>query len=481
MYLTQNDIIENIRWDLYRDIDLAMLKDEEDPTDKSTYEFIEQHCYLNLLNRDEGEDDPAEDYKQPYIVTIHKKSREVLRIVARFTLDDVMYNSKNKIKRINPQHFFSDYHFIPSPKGRFMSLGFGTLLLDMNLMANSLLNQIINCGTLSMTQGGFYSKEANIRPDDFIVEPGEWIPADSPMGGGKLADHFMPFSYQPPSPVLFSLLEVLLNAGKELTSTTEALTGMQDATNASPNTVLALIQQGLKVFTAIQRRIFRGFKKELQKLVRLNAQYLTYEEYLSIIDINPAEVPELFDASGNFIEYQMQNIDIVPVADLTVSTEAEHIQRANIGLQTAMQAAQIMPGTLDNSVILKDFYKALDYPNVDLLIKPPQPPQPDPKTVDIQSQIDERGKRLELDQQDLQLRAQEVQAKIEHLHAQSVKAMADAKVQDKQAGIQAYSHILNSQTKQEELELRKEELKLKDKELDIKDKVASKPAPKTSK
>lgn len=454
LYLTKREIIEHMRWEMYRDLELDKLKETDDPNDKDWYEFVEQHCWLNLLNDDENE------IPQPYIVTIHKKSRQVMRIVARFEQEDVQYNSKGKIKSIDPCNYFADYHFISSPRNQFFCIGFGTLLLDINEMSNSMLNQILNCGTLSMTQGGVYSKDCGLRNDDFNVEPGEWIAADNPSGN-DISKSFMPFNYAPPSPVTFQTLEMLINAGKELTSSTEALTGMQDTTNVSPNAIYAVIQQGLKVFIAIQRRYMRGNKKELAIIMKLNSKYVDWEDYLSVIDINPNEVPEMFDKSGKFIEFLGSNIDIVPVTDLAVSSEAETLARVNAGMQLYLQGAQIgaTNGVINPRVLYYDAFKALNYTNLDQLIIPePQQKGPDPAMIKLQADLDMNAKNLEFKARELDLKARQVyieeqKASTEGLKSktQSIKNLADAEAVDNKLQIDSYKVLLDDIARQREI------------------------------
>lgn len=462
-YLSKREVIELMRWELWSDIDLEFLK-EDGEEDCDDYEFIEQHCWLNLLNEDEC------DYPQPYIVTVHKHSRTVLRIVPRFDESGVHFNKKGRIKSIDPIHYFSDYHFMPSPRKQFFSIGFGTLLLDTVLMQNSLLNQMINAGTLSMTQGGFFNKDCGLRADDYIMEPGAWEPIDAPLGT-KLGDAFFPISYAPPSPVTLELFNILSTGAKELTSSTEALTGMQDGTNVSPNTIYAIIQQGLKVFVAIQRRIMRGSKKELAKIVQLNAKYLTWEKYFSVIDVKQEEAQECFNVGqGNnpeFVEWKLQNVDIVPVTDLAASSEAESLSRVNAGLNMFTQVAQISPQAqecVDVRELLRDGYKALNYQNVDAIIKPPKQPGPDLNAIKLQSELDMNARKLDLEarDRDIEMRKiylEELRVDTERMKAKavSIKALADAEAANKSVEVSAYKTMLDSLTKQQEIDMKKTE------------------------
>lgn len=431
LYLTKNDVVENIRSGLYKEIPLETFDDTEDSEDPDHFEFIEQHTYLDL---------DGDDYCEPYIVTIHKRTTKVVRIVARYTADAIKVK-KGRVVCIKPTHYFTDYHFIPNPRGTFHSIGFGTLLLDMNSMTNSLCNQMLNSGTLSMTQGGLYSNEVRIRKDMKDVEPGEWIPAEN-SSQALMKDNFMPFEYAPPSPVLFQLLEVLLGAGKELTSSTEALTGNADTVNASPTSILSNVEQGLKTFNAIRSRIVHSLGKELKKIFAIFAQRVDVREYVAVIDPGPQDLQEMFDESGKFIDFDMSNMDIVPVADANVASKAEELAKANAALQMGIQMMSVAPGAINPKALMARLFKAMEIENYEELIPPDSPQAPDPALelakVDLQSQIDVRSKEMEHKEKELQIKAAEVEAKIAESRTKSVKNIADAEAQEAGVQISAY-------------------------------------------
>src|SRR5207244_1277385 len=59
----------------------------------------------------------------------------------------------------------------------------------------------------------------------------------------------------------------------EIASIKDVPTGDQKTPNVPATTTLALIEQGLKTFTAIYKRVHRSLKSELNKLYRLNRVY----------------------------------------------------------------------------------------------------------------------------------------------------------------------------------------------------------------
>lgn len=418
----KNDILEKIRMGLYADIGDDILNTHDD-TDDDMHELIEQHRYLDL---------DYDGYEEPYIVVVHKNSNRVLRIVANWDPEDVVMSSEGEIVRITRTDYFTDYHFIPSFDGTFYSLGFGALLKPLNESVNTIINQLIDAGTLANLQGGFIGKGLKMNKGPLRFRPGEWSPVDS--FGQDIKSNIVPLQYKEPSGTLFQLLGLLIDATKELSSVTDALTGTEHAQNTPATTILALVEQGMKVFSAIQRRLYRAFKKEFEKLYRLNRLFLDPEEYRIIID------DPLADARA---DYEDLRLDVFPVADPNISSEAQRLAQA----QAVMQTVQI-PG-VNVAAILDRYYEALQVPRREELIIQPDPnAPPPPEVIDLQSKIQERGARLQLQdrevaikEKELQLNLVKLESEIAKLKAEAIKALAEA--ESKEAGVQLDKLKLN--------------------------------------
>ncbi|MEK7070524.1 MAG: hypothetical protein AAB966_01845, partial [Patescibacteria group bacterium] len=138
LFATKRKLTERINQGIYLDVDLGDPQvDLADPStsvnsafqrsssdDETTpYTIIEQHTYLDL--DDDG-------YSEPYVVTVDLASKKVLRIVPRFSADDVILNDKNKVVSIEAIQYYTKYSFIPNPDGGFYDIGFGRLLGPIN-------------------------------------------------------------------------------------------------------------------------------------------------------------------------------------------------------------------------------------------------------------------------------------------------------------------------------------------------------------
>jgi chaperonin GroES len=309
-----NDIKERITAELYlKDLDLSkLIPADADGEEQPPHSILEQHRW---------EDFDGDGYEEPYIVTVHKDTNTVLRIVPRYDADSVKVDEDGKVVRIEPTTYFTKYGFFPDPAGGFLDLGFGQILYPINESINTTLNQLLDAGTLANTQGGFVARGFRIKAGTFSIAPGEWKQIDVPAG--EMKNSLLPLPVKEPSGVLFQLLGFLVDAGQRLANQTEVLQGEGQA-NTPATTTLALIEQGLKVYNSIYKRFYRSMKEELKKLARLNKIYLEDVEYFNVLDEETAVART---------DYEDANVDVLPVADPAASTEVQRMARAQALMQ----------------------------------------------------------------------------------------------------------------------------------------------------
>jgi chaperonin GroES len=75
--------------------------------------LLEQHLWTDL---------DEDGYDEPYIVTVDKEQRQVLRVEANFSETDIEWNGDVPV-RIEPGRFFVKYGFFPHPEGKFYDIG----------------------------------------------------------------------------------------------------------------------------------------------------------------------------------------------------------------------------------------------------------------------------------------------------------------------------------------------------------------------
>lgn len=381
---------------IYLDIDLgepqlnALRDDEPVPAavDAATpYCIIEQHTFYDL--DDDG-------YAEPYIVTFERFSKKILRMVARYDEHCIHHitNSKGKSKlaKIDPIQYYTKFSFIPNPEGGFYDIGFGLLLAPLNESVNTLVNQLIDSGTIANLQAGFLGKGLKLKMGESRFQPGEWKSVQSTSD--DLRKQIVPLPAKEPSDVLFKLMTTLVTSGKELASVAEIFVGKMPGQNTPATTTMATIEQGMKVFTAVYKRVYRSLRSEFRKLFALNSIYLDTNEYQTIVD-------EPIDRS----DFSSDDYDICPGADPNTATATEKLMKAQ-GLM------ELLPtGVLDPVAVVKRVLEAQEQPSYEELFSQEvkqtgavQPP-PDPKMLELQakSQIDQQKAGQDMQQKQQQM------------------------------------------------------------------------------
>ena len=426
--------------------------------------IIEQHTWLDL--NDDG-------LREPYIVTFDHPTKKILRISARYTKKGVKLNDKGKPTCYEPVHYYTKFGFIPNPDGSYYDYGFGHLLGPINEGINSILNQLIDAGTLSNLQIGFIGKGLRIKMGTSQFTPGEWKAVNAT--GDDLRKQIVPIPAKEPSNVLFQLLGMLVTSGKELASVAEIFTGKMPGQNTPATTTMATIEQGMKVFTAIYKRIYRSLAKEYKKVFDLNGYYLDKDTYLAILG----------DQSLNPDDFDPEVYDVCPTADPTATTQTEKLMKA----QALMELMQAFGGQgLDPQKVLIRILQAQEQPNWQELIPgmqqtgqpAPMPPKQDPKIMAIQEKAKAEQAKIQMEQQaqqqsmqmegqkhqqdlqakqqenqmDMQMKQAELQQTAQEHHAKMQMEMASAQQQMQhneqahQVGIQQQQDQFKQQTTQ---------------------------------
>lgn len=435
LYMSKNDIYERVVKGLFSNVELEEkeplpqedpLKETRDksqgmapPTEESEirpYEIIEQHLYMDL---------DGDGYEEPYIVVVHRDSKKVLRIVARFLVTGVEYEGE-KVLRITPEHYFTKYPFIPSPDGGFYDLGFGSLLGPLNESINTLINQLIDAGTMSVTGGGFLSRGIKLRGGTMAFQPNEWKPVDTT--GDDLRKGIMPLPVREPNQVLFTLLSLLINYGERIGGAVDILVGENPGQNTPAETTRTMAEQGMKIFSGIFKRTYRALKEEFRKEYRLNQVYITERVHLGDLVISPDD-------------YRENGRAIVPAADPNMISDSQKIMQA----QMLQSIASPMWGYNMYEVHKRTLHawgisepdKLLPDPQGPNAMPPFKPPQVLVEEIKAQGQVQKEQVKgqivLKKQQGDIQTRMAELQmdlqvnmAKIEELQAKALLELEQA-------------------------------------------------------
>lgn len=423
----KNSIHSNEVLGLWRKIEYTTPNSDDKPEDDGEHKFLEQHRRLDL---------DGDGYEEPYIVTVEKESEQPVRIVANFKREDV-FEVNGRVARIEPNCKFIKFGFIPAPDGGYWDYGWGILLGPLNDNVNTLVNQLLDAGTLANTGGGWRSTSLRISAGDQKFKPGEWKAARAP--GGVLKDAFFPLPVREPSQTLFALLGLLIEQAKEFTSVTDVISGEQPQANMAATSVLALIEQGKKTFNAIYKRIYRGLKAEFKKLYDLNLSYT-----------DPMFYRAFHDGDYDFREdYEDHRWDIIPTANPEFSSKVQRMAIAQ-----SLLAVEQSP-YVNSQEVMRIYVQSLEVPNVDAIV--PESPLKTPEMMiqemeqlkqeilasnDVQkSELDKQIRELDLQIKQMEARAKGVELpfkvevamhKADEAESKAEKAKIEARMSDEE-------------------------------------------------
>lgn len=346
----------------YRDVELTAKDDDDVVHDKvdelqgtsktytdDIFTVLEMHVDLDL----EGFEDLAPDGEPtgialPYIVSIDEGSGEILSIRRNF---------EENTDLARKTQYFVHYKFMPGLG--FYGFGLIHMIGGLGRAATSILRQLIDAGTLANLPAGFKARGVRVRNDDEPLQPGEWRDIDAP--GGNIRDAIQPLPYKEPSATLSQLLGALIEGGRRFVSIADQQTADNNG-QAPVGTTVALLERGMKVMSAIHKRLHYSQKQEFRILARIFRENLPQEYPYDVQGGNRMIMAQDFD----------ERVDVLPVSDPNIFSMAQRVTLA----QTQLQLAQSNPEMHNLHAAYRRMYQALEVQNIDEVLPPPPQPQP---------------------------------------------------------------------------------------------------------
>jgi len=388
--VNKNKIVENVKNDLWVEPKITMagkdIKGDAGSNEangvESAFEnddcFFEQYCWIDL--DDDG-------YEEPYIVTLHKASSSVVRIVARFDYDGLIVKYKDKkamplleaqraraadimkedeefgtktdlpdasdlkgfrVVRIEPCGVISKYGFIPSYDGTYLDMGFFHLIGSLTMGVNKVTNDLLNSGTLATQQIGMSAKGFRKRQGDFKFKMGQIMSTEIPAE--QLQNSIYMLQFKEPSMTLFQLNESMKTSAGSFAANVDA--GGQITSNTAPTTALAMVQESLMQHTAHISLIIDSMGDEFEILFRLNSEYLDNDEYRKIVGDDEASYADDFATDG---------LSIVCGANPEMSSRTQRMMLADAELA---QVGLVMQAGGNAIPIIKNYFKRIGSENI---------------------------------------------------------------------------------------------------------------------
>ena len=354
-YLTQMEFEKRVGTGMYRDINLVAPQEPEltgpqkannkiEGREQTSYNeddlrtVFEIYCYLDF------EDNFG---LAPYVVTIDHTTKEVLSIYRNWDPDDE--NQEELIHII-------EFPFVPW-RGAY-PIGLPHMIGSLSAAATGALRALLDSAHINNFPGMLKLKGGSRGGQSDRIEPTQVTEIEGGVGVDDIRKIAMAVPFNPPNPVLFQLLGFVTEAARGVVRTT--FEKMQDQNPNQPvGTTLALMEQGMTVFSAIHARLHNAMQLTLRVLHRLNAKNLT-DDYIE--KVCGEEMCKAEDFRGP--------IDVIPVSDPNIFSEAQRFAQ----VQAVAQRAQAMPQLYEQHKVEELILSQLKVPDYkSLLKKQPEP------------------------------------------------------------------------------------------------------------
>ena len=314
--------------------------------------ILECHVDLDIEGYEDVDDDgEPTGIKVPYVVTISQDNGQILSIRRNYREEDEL---RRKIQ------YFVHFKFLPG--FGFYGLGLIHTIGGLSRTATGALRQLIDAGTLSNLPAGFKARGLRIRDDDDPLQPGEFRDVDAP--GGAIRDSLMPLPFKGPDQTLFALLGFVVDAGQRFATITDMKVGDGNQ-QAAVGTTIALLEQGSRVMSAVHKRLHYGMRQEFKILARVMSESLPQEYPYSVEGADATVMRTDFD----------DRVDVLPISDPNVFSQAQRIALA----QTKLQLAGAAPEMHNMYEVYQDMYEALGVRDTDRIMKRIPDDEPTPK------------------------------------------------------------------------------------------------------
>ena len=355
--ISKNEIKKMQLAGVFRDMDVDVdYTIEQTSADELSDETVgsskpgENDDYANILEMHVNIDLPGfedqDGIKLPYIVHMTEDG-DVLAIRRNYDAEDMMRKKKM---------YFTHYTMIPGLG--FYGYGYIHLIGGLTKTATSSMRQLIDAGTFANLPGGFKAHGLRVLAPDEPIAPGEFREVNAPAGDLGKSLQILPF--KEPSSTLFNLMDYASKLASQFADSTDNV--VDNATNYGPvGTTMALLEQSSKLFSAVHKRLHAAQTKDLRILTRLDYEYLP--------DLYPYEVAggaqQVFKK-----DFNLKSIDVIPVSDPNMPTEAHRIAKIN----AIMSIAQQNPAAYNMEQIGMELFSAMGVDEPQRYLKQQQQP-----------------------------------------------------------------------------------------------------------
>lgn len=255
----------------------------------------------------EGDPEGPEDRAVPYLLSIDAITRKLVSVVRNWEEEDTNYET---------MFWIIEWPFIPW-RGAY-PIGLNQVMAGIPAAVTGALRALMDSAHVNNMPSLIKVKGANLVGQTQNVNVGQISEIEGGISGGDIRQLLMAIPYNPPSATLYSLMGMLVETGKGVVRTT--LDNLAEYNNQMPaTTAMALIEQGMKVMSAIHLRQWTAMDNTINVLHRINRLYATDEDikddtgtllahaadYEGPLDCIPTADPQVFSDAQRFAQIQL--------------------------------------------------------------------------------------------------------------------------------------------------------------------------------
>ena len=354
-YLTRLEFEKRVGTGMYREISLVSPQEPEltgPAKANNKIEGKEQNSYNEDGMRTVFEIACWLDFEDnfglaPYLVTIDHTTKEVLAIFRNWDPDDEQ--QEELVHMI-------EWPFVPW-RGAY-PIGLPHMIGSLSAAATGSLRALLDSAHINNFPGMLKLKGGSRGGQSDRIEPTQVTEIEGGVGVDDVRKIAMPVPFNPPNPVLYQLLGFVTEAARGVVRTTYDKLADQNP-NVPVGTTLAMIEQGMTVFSAIHARLHYAMGMTLKVLHRLNSKHID-DDYIQ--RVTGEEMCKAKDFLGV--------MDVIPVSDPNIFSDVQRSAQ----MQAVVQRAAAAPALYDARAVEERFLEGMKIPDFkSLMAKKPEP------------------------------------------------------------------------------------------------------------
>jgi len=352
-------------------------------------EIYECYCELDIPGFEHKQGREETGLQIPYIFTIDKSSRKALAVTRNFDEDDQHLPTARKK--------FVKFPFVPGIG--FYDIGLSHILGNSTNAITAAWRLMLDNGMFANFPGFLISKSGTRQNTNILrVPPGGSAQIDTQ--GMPIGQSVMPLPYETTHMApLMSLVQDMAETGRRIGGTAEVQVG-EGRADVPVGTVMAMIDQAIKVMNAVHKRMHAAQAEEFQLLKQVFREHPESFYQRKCKSKTPWDKARFLAA--------LNNCEFVPQADPNTSSSGQRLMK----IMALKQLQQASPNLYDPIKCDTAALNAIGWPNPEEFFVPPAArAQPPPQLVQAEARMKNESTKAQADMIEAQAKAKDADAR----------------------------------------------------------------------